>query len=103
MQEKDKKEFLVLMAMLAEAFKEDISKDRAKIYFDFLKPYSMDGIRYAFKRAIKELRFFPKIAELLVFLGYDPHYPNYAPFLEDKGKRPKEIDFKKRAGGDNDD
>lgn len=99
MQEKDKKEFLVLMATLSEAFKEDVSKERAKIYFEFLKGYSIEGIKYAIKRAIKELKFFPKISELLVFLGYDPHYPDYGTYLEDKGKR-KEIDFKIRAAGD---
>ncbi len=87
MQEKDKKEFLVLMAMVETAFNEQVSKERAKIYFDFLKNYSMQGVRYAINRAIKELKFFPKVSELLQFLGYDPHYPDYSGYLESKQKQ----------------
>jgi hypothetical protein len=61
----DKKNFLVLMAMLGEAFKEDVSSERAKIYFEFLKDKPIFEISYAFKRAIRELKFFPKISEII--------------------------------------
>lgn len=64
MDEKDRKGFLVLMAMLAEAFKEDVSSERAKIYFEFLRPFSFYEVMMSIKESIKTSKFFPKVSEL---------------------------------------
>lgn len=64
MEESDRKGFLILMAMISEAFKEEVSTERAKIYFEFLKPYSLYRVMDAIKYSIRHLKFFPKISEL---------------------------------------
>ena len=69
----DKKQFLILLAWMAEAFKEEMGKERAKIYFDFLKGYPIEKLKDTFKWAIQELKFFPKISELIDHLTEDPH------------------------------
>jgi len=69
MKPEDKKNFLVLMAMLGEAFKEDVSSERAKIYFEFLQNHPLSDVTYAFKRAIRELKFFPKVSELIEMMS----------------------------------
>ena len=68
MEEKDKKGFLILIAMLSEAFKEELSTERAKIYFEFLKPYSLYQVMTAIKYSIRNFKFFPKISELAEFI-----------------------------------
>ena len=65
MEEKDKKEFLVLMATLAMAYNEDVAKERAKLYFEFLKGYSIKNVREAIEDHIQASRFFPKISEII--------------------------------------
>ncbi len=69
--EQDRKGFLILMALLGEAFKEEVSTERAKIYFEFMKPYTLFAVMTAIKRAIRELKFYPKVSELLEFI--DPY------------------------------
>lgn len=64
----EKKQFLCLLAMLAEAFKEEISKERAKIYFEFLREFEIEKIQKSIRMAIETLKFFPKIAELRDFI-----------------------------------
>lgn len=68
MEEKDRKGFLILMAMLSEAFKEEMSTERAKIYFEFLKPYSLYQVMNSIKYSIRHFKFFPKISELAEFI-----------------------------------
>jgi len=65
MKPEDKKAFLVLMAMLSEAFNEQISAERGKIYFEFLEKHPLYEVSYAIKEAIRKNKFFPKISELL--------------------------------------
>ncbi|MGA2464664.1 MAG: hypothetical protein ABSH06_09975 [Thermodesulfobacteriota bacterium] len=63
MEEKDRKGFIVLMLMLSEAFKEDMSTERVKIYFEFLKPYSLYQVMQAVNHLIRHSKFFPRVAD----------------------------------------
>lgn len=89
MQEKNRKAFLVLMAMLSEAFKEEVSTERAKIYFEFLSKYELNHVVYAIKQAIRELKWFPKIAELIEFIN-----PCLYPEMGD----PERLTYQKKEG-----
>jgi uncharacterized membrane-anchored protein YjiN (DUF445 family) len=86
MKEIDQKPFLILMAMLNEAFKEQMSSERGKIYFEFLKKYSISEVTYAVKQSIKKLKFFPKVADLIEFINPDERYE----FIGD----PKQIELR---------
>lgn len=61
----DKKLFLQSLNSLESAFGEKLSEDRAKIYWDILKGYSDMKIKKAVIRSIRELKFFPKISEII--------------------------------------
>jgi len=61
----DKKLFLQSLNSLESAFGEKLSEDRAKIYWDILKGYSDLEIKKAVVRSIRELKFFPKIFEII--------------------------------------
>ncbi len=69
MKEEDRKYFIVLMAMLEEVFKENLSTERAKLYFEFLKEHSLSTVAQAVRIAVKECKFFPKIAEIEQFIN----------------------------------
>ena len=69
MKDTDKKYFLVLMATLEEAFKEEMSPERGKLYFEFLNKYSLYEVTSAVEEAIRSLKFFPKIGELCQLIG----------------------------------
>lgn len=73
--EQEKKGFLVLMALLGEAFKEEVSTERAKIYFEFLKPYSFYSVMNAIKHSIRYLKFYPKVSELIDIISPHDQYP----------------------------
>ena len=92
MKPENKKEFILLMAMLAEAFKDPVSSERAKIYFEFLEKYPLYLITWGVKRAIRELKFFPKISELIELMG-DHHGWGSGPSLEYlvEGEKKEEI------------
>ncbi len=68
MEQKDLKQFLVYWAMAEEAYKENTSKERIEIYFEFLKEFSMEEVGEAFRSALKKLDFFPKISQLRKFI-----------------------------------
>ena len=61
----DKKLFLKSLNSLESAFGEKVSGARAKIYWDILKSYSDVEIKKAVVKAIRELKFFPKISEII--------------------------------------
>jgi len=61
----DKKLFLKSLNSLESAFGEKLNEDRAKIYWDILKGYSDIEIKKAVVRSIRELKFFPKISEII--------------------------------------
>jgi len=61
----DKKLFLQSLNSLESAFGEKLSEDRAKIYWDILKGYSDINIKKAVIKSMRELKFFPKISEII--------------------------------------
>ncbi len=61
----DKKLFLQSLNSLESAFDEKVSEDRAKIYWDILKGYSDREIKKSVIRSIRELKFFPKVSEII--------------------------------------
>ena len=61
----NKKLFLQSLNSLESAFGEKVSEDRAKIYWDILKVYSDLNIKKAVIKSIRELKFFPKISEII--------------------------------------
>ena len=60
----DKKTFSEMMKLLQASFREKINEDTNKAYWDILKEYSDNDIKRVTVKCIKELKFFPKIAEM---------------------------------------
>ena len=65
--------------MLGTAYKEEIPKERAKLYFEFLRDYPIEKISNAVEEHIKGSNWFPKIAELIGLMTdkpatFDPSY-----------------------------
>ena len=50
--------------MLAEAFAEPLTEERMEIYIRALADVPQDRLRISFQRALRELTWFPKVAEL---------------------------------------
>ena len=61
----DKKLFLKSLNSLESAFDEKLSEDRVKIYWNILKGYSDEEMKKATVGSIRELKFFPKISEII--------------------------------------
>jgi len=57
--------FLQSLNSLESAFWEKTSEDRAKIYWEMLKGYDDESIKRAVIKCMRELKFFPKIAEII--------------------------------------
>jgi len=55
--------------MLAEAFAEPLTDERSEIYVRGLADIPQDQLRISFQRALRELTWFPKLAELRNFAG----------------------------------
>lgn len=55
---------------LAEVFGEGLTAERQAIYADSLSDIPSDQLRYAIRRAIRELKWFPKVAELRELAGF---------------------------------
>jgi hypothetical protein len=55
--------------MLAEAFAEPLTDERSEIYVRGLADISQEQLRVAFQRALRQLTWFPKLAELRNFAG----------------------------------
>lgn len=53
------------LTALGLAFNETLSSERMQIYAKALEPIGRDRLTVAFNRALRELKFFPKISELL--------------------------------------
>lgn len=68
----DKKQFSAIMAGIGEAFDKPVSKTRMALYFDALSDFSINQVEQAARRAIRELKFFPKAAELAEFAALVP-------------------------------
>ena len=52
------------LTMLAEAFAEPLTEERMEIYVRALADVPQDRLRISFQRALRELTWFPKVAEL---------------------------------------
>jgi len=57
------------LTMLAEAFAEPLTEERMEIYVRGLADISQDQLRVSFQRVLRQLTFFPKLAELRNFAG----------------------------------
>jgi hypothetical protein len=60
------------LTVLAEAFGEPLTAERVEIYVGGLADISRDQLRVAFRRALYELKWFPKLAELRDLAGSKP-------------------------------
>jgi hypothetical protein len=78
----DEKRFLLLISKLAIAFREKVSEEHGRLYAEYLKEFPIEKIEKAVDRAIKELKWFPKIAELRDFILDDFEYD----YLESQSK-----------------
>ena len=72
MTNKDAERFGKLMMSLAEVFGGQVSKFKIKLYFEALKELSIDELEGACFKAIQELKWFPKPAEIRNLLLGDP-------------------------------
>ena len=87
MEEGDRSRFVALMAALKIAFREPPMEKRvemaqARLYFEYLSSYPIGKVAQAVERAIRELKWFPKIAELIELMKPDPSYWPEFPRLE---------------------
>ena len=63
----DKKKFAAIMAALGDAYDTAPTRERIGLYWDALGDLSIDAVGYSARQAIRELKFFPKAAELRDF------------------------------------
>lgn len=91
MEDKDKKSFLILMAMLSEAFADNTSSERAKIYWEFLKKYQMNEIAFAIKEAVRRLKFYPKVSEIIEIIEIE-----HGPYRDLSDTKTIELENKKK-------
>ena len=86
MEERDRPKFAALMATLKIAFREPpmekkLESAQARLYFEYLSYYPIEKVTQAVDRAIKELKWFPKIAELIDLMNPAAADPSYWPEL----------------------
>lgn len=62
---KDKQKFQGLMAMLQENFNTETSAKKLELYFKVFESYAIEVFEEAVYLAIKTLKFYPKVADLL--------------------------------------
>jgi len=61
----NKKTFSGMIEILEASYKEKVSKETSKIYWDVLKDYDDKVIKDVTIKCIKELKYFPKISEII--------------------------------------
>src|SRR5437016_2559889 len=61
----DRPRFALSLTRLAQAFGAELNDSQVEIYWDELCGFPIDAVETATRRAICELKFFPKIRELL--------------------------------------
>jgi hypothetical protein len=64
------------LTILAEAFGEPLTEERQDIYCSGLADIGQDQLRVVFHRALYELKWFPKLAELRELAGFIAGVPN---------------------------
>ena len=69
MQIQDEKRFKAVIATLAEAFDRKLSEQLPEIYWQALEDLTIEDLEAASARAIRELKFFPRPADLRDFSG----------------------------------
>ncbi|MEM5872111.1 MAG: hypothetical protein QW051_04525 [Candidatus Aenigmatarchaeota archaeon] len=74
MKKEELQKFFVLMGKLAIAFRENLTPEQGKIYLEYLQGFGIEEIEKAIDRAIRELKFFPKISELIEFIEEENQY-----------------------------
>lgn len=72
MTDNDKIRFAKIMAMLGVAFGSEPSKQLMGIYFEALRPCSIESLEWAAGECVANLKFFPKAAELREFTKISP-------------------------------
>ena len=65
MESKDKKRFGEMMGLMAITFDKQISKPLLDVYFKILQKYTIGKVEIAINKAMEQLRWFPKPAELI--------------------------------------
>ena len=71
MKKQDEKRFLLLISKLAIAFREKVTEEHGRLYAEYLREFPIEKIEKAVDRAIKELKWFPKVSELREFIFDD--------------------------------
>jgi hypothetical protein len=66
MKETEREKFAMVLAVLAEAFDRDVTKERAEIYWKFLNDLDIKALEYGARQIIltKKIPTFPTIAEM---------------------------------------
>ena len=82
----DKKLFLTCINSLESAFGEELSKNRIKIYWEILGNYNEKDMKNAIIKLIRELKFFPKISEIIEAIEGDPEDEAELAYLEFREK-----------------
>lgn len=69
----DRQKFAAIMAALGDAYDVTPTRERIALYWDALGDLSISAVGYSARQAIRDLRFFPKAAELRdIARGYRP-------------------------------
>ncbi len=61
-----------LLSVAGEAFDKKISPALGRVYWEGLKGYESEAVEIALSRAMSELKFFPRLAELIEFIEGSP-------------------------------
>ncbi len=73
MDDEDKKQFGEMVGLMAVAFDKAISKPLLEIYFKILEKYEVEQVKNAIEKAMEQLKWFPKPAEIIEFIGGGPN------------------------------
>lgn len=69
MKESDIEEFTKALTITAALFKESNTPEMIKLYFEILKKYEIEDIKWALRQHLETSKFFPKPAELIAFIN----------------------------------
>jgi len=73
-----------LISKLAIAFREKVTEEHGKLYAEYLREFPIEKIEKAVDRAIKELKWFPKVSELREFI-FDDYEMDYLDSMREVG------------------
>ena len=74
MSDNKEKKFKKILQMTCKYFDKELEPEIIEIYFDSFKDYNIQNIQKAFSQAIKTLRFFPRVVDIIEIIegGGDP-------------------------------